>query len=60
LIYDADHREAGLLIGGQMSGAHDASRADDEDGTDLLWVRLPDGLESFENSVVKIFSCGRI
>jgi hypothetical protein len=43
-----------------VSGANDAPRAYDDDGTNLLWARLPDGLDSFENSRVEIFGGVRI
>src|SRR6266481_3304746 len=60
LIHDADHREPGLLVGGQVSGANDASRADHDDGTNLLWARLPDGLHRCENPRVRSFRGGKI
>ena len=46
LIQEADDREACLLIGGQVTSANDASRADDDDGTNLLWAGLPGSLDS--------------
>jgi hypothetical protein len=60
LIHEADNREAGLFIGGQMGGANDPACADDDDGTNLLWAGLPGSLDSCENPRVKAFSGGRI
>jgi hypothetical protein len=60
LIHEADNREAGLFIGGQVGGANDPACADDDDGTNLLWAGLPGSLDSCENPRVKAFSGGRI
>jgi hypothetical protein len=60
LIHEADDREACLLIGGQVTSANDASRPDDDDGTNLLWAGLPGSLDSCENPRVWIFRGGRI
>jgi hypothetical protein len=43
-----------------MCGANDAASADDNDGTDLLWPGLPDGLNSRGNPGIKTFLGARI
>jgi hypothetical protein len=60
LIHEADDRETCLLISRQVTGANDASCADDDDGTNLLWAGLPGNLDRCENPRVKTFSGGRI
>ena len=47
-IGDARHRQPRLGIGRQMGVAHDAARADDDDGLGIAWARASPG-QSFES-----------
>ncbi len=60
LIHEPYDWESSLFVCRQMRGANDATSPDDNDGTELPWPRLPDGLNRCGNARFKVFSGGGI